>query len=116
VIILARKNPLRFFTTPRGKEEKSYLDHWQVDNPRVGRKTKVEFIQVKCDKSLGRHNQQRLTILIQIPNYCLTSSTRCSNHSPCLYVTTQESESIDLSRNTFSHILGMETNQMLFRD
>ncbi|CAN5146702.1 hypothetical protein BH18THE2_BH18THE2_35730 [soil metagenome] len=62
--------------------------------------TTVECILGKCDKSLGRHNQQGLTILMLIPIYCLTSSTRCLNHSPCRYVTTQESESIDLSRNT----------------
>ena len=95
-----RKSTWRFFTTTQEKEEKQYLDHWQVDNPRVGRKTTLESIQIKRDKSLGRPNQQELTILIQIPNYCLTSSTRSLNHSPCRYDTTQESESIDLSRNT----------------
>lgn len=78
-------------------------------------KTTVECILGKCDKSLGRHNQQGLTILMLIPIYCLTSSTRCLNHSPCRYVTTQEREH-RFVKKYISHILGMETNQMLFRD
>jgi hypothetical protein len=75
--MLARKNLLGdLFTTPQGKEEKWYLYHWQVDNPRVGRKATLECTQGKCDKPLGRHNQQGLIRLIPIINHWLTSSTR----------------------------------------